>query len=454
MAKKQKKSGGKSVEFKEPEGVKSIDRLEPAGRGMRPSPSASTLNRMEREKIVIWRQPFTTIAYALLELVHLAGDVLLKLFRHKVLLTLTLASIALAVYGYHAEGAHQKHVQIVEKQILWWAWWVSLGVLSSIGLGSGLHTFLIYLGPHIAAVTMAAYDCQTLDFPEPPYPNEVKCPETRNAVAVTFWQIVNKVRVESLLWGAGTALGELPPYFMARAARISGQEPDDEEYREFIEHMKSENANQGEETEKQSIGDRLKTWVEHNIHRLGFPGILLFASIPNPLFDLAGITCGHFLVPFWSFFGATLIGKALVKMHVQMAFVILAFSNHHADNFVAMLDKIPVIGPHIRKPIGDLLENQKKTLHRKPGDPVEQSSSVMQYLLGAIVTGMIIVFALSIVNSLAKDYHKRLWERKKQKQQNKELIENEEEEDEEAPPSSCPFLSEEKAFEVVVVVKK
>ena len=46
-----------------------------------------------------------------------------------------------------------------------------------------------------------------------------------------------QVRVEALLWGAGTALGELPPYFMARAARISGEEPDDEEYKEFIELM-------------------------------------------------------------------------------------------------------------------------------------------------------------------------------------------------------------------------
>lgn len=41
-------------------------------------------------------------------------------------------------------------------------------------------------------------------------------------------------------------------------------------------------------------------------------------QIPNPLFDLAGITCGHFLVPFWTFFGATLIGKAFVKMHIQV----------------------------------------------------------------------------------------------------------------------------------------
>lgn len=42
-------------------------------------------------------------------------------------------------------------------------------------------------------------------------------------------------------------------------------------------------------------------------------------QIPNPLFDLAGITCGHFLVPFWTFFGATLIGKAIIKMHIQVS---------------------------------------------------------------------------------------------------------------------------------------
>jgi vacuole membrane protein 1 len=39
---------------------------------------------------------------------------------------------------------------------------------------------------------------------------------------VTIWNIMSKVRVESMMWGIGTALGELPPYFMARAARLSG----------------------------------------------------------------------------------------------------------------------------------------------------------------------------------------------------------------------------------------
>lgn len=40
-----------------------------------------------------------------------------------------------------------------------------------------------------------------------------------------------------LFQGAGTAIGELPPYFMARAARQSGADPDDEDYEEFEEML-------------------------------------------------------------------------------------------------------------------------------------------------------------------------------------------------------------------------
>lgn len=97
-----------------------------------------------------------------------------------------------------------------------------VGILSSVGLGTGLHTFLLYLGPHIAAVTLAAYECDSLNFPQPPYPDEIICPEGGGGVAVSILSIMSKVRLEAMCWGAGTALGELPPYFMARAARLSG----------------------------------------------------------------------------------------------------------------------------------------------------------------------------------------------------------------------------------------
>ena len=40
------------------------------------------------------------------------------------------------------------------------------------------------------------------------------------------------------MWGFGTALGELPPYFMARAARLSGEEVDDEDYQEYLAYKR------------------------------------------------------------------------------------------------------------------------------------------------------------------------------------------------------------------------
>ena len=45
---------------------------------------------------------------------------------------------------------------------------------------------------------------------------------------------------------------------------------------------------------------------------------VLTTQVPNPLFDLAGIMCGQFEKPFWEFFLATLLGKAIIKTHIQV----------------------------------------------------------------------------------------------------------------------------------------
>ncbi|XP_076105885.1 vacuole membrane protein 1-like [Mytilus galloprovincialis] len=142
----------------------------------------------------------------------------------------------------------------------------------------------------------------------------IVCPEgVTDGSTVSLWTIMNKVRLEAIMWGAGTALGELPPYFMARAARLSGADLDDDEFEEIEEliHEKKEHP------EELGFMEKSKLAVHNLVQKIGFFGILACASIPNPLFDLAGITCGHFLIPFWTFFGATLIGKAVIKMHIQ-----------------------------------------------------------------------------------------------------------------------------------------
>ncbi|MFH4976250.1 hypothetical protein AB6A40_002959 [Gnathostoma spinigerum] len=289
--------------------------IPPSGRGLISSPSQNTLNRIERQKIVLWRRPFQTTYYFIRELLHFISEALYHLWCNKWKVLLTVLLTCLVVCVYHMPGAHQAYVNRLEKRFFSCVYWIGLGILSSVGLGTGLHTFILYLGPHIASVTMAAYECNSLDFPEPPYPDRIICPDEDGVMvkaAISMWAIMSKVRLESLMWGAGTALGELPPYFMAKAARISGEEPDSEEYREFLAYIG------GDRPREPTIADRFRQWTEKLVTKVGFLGILVFASVPNPFFDLAGITCGHFLVPFSTFFGATLIGKALVKTHIQV----------------------------------------------------------------------------------------------------------------------------------------
>ena len=49
------------------------------------------------------------------------------------------------------------------------------------------------------------------------FPCSILCPEEESPYPITFWMVMSKVRLEAFMWGAGTAIGELPPYFMARA---------------------------------------------------------------------------------------------------------------------------------------------------------------------------------------------------------------------------------------------
>ncbi|XP_078484477.1 vacuole membrane protein 1 isoform X2 [Ciona intestinalis] len=317
-------------------------------------------DREERSKLVIWKQPITTLQYFTLECISKLHKASIRLREKK--LTVAVFTI-LSIFTYLlcvTEGPHSEYFSSWSKVIAWCGYWVGLGILSSVGLGTGLHTFLLYLGPHIAAVTLAAFECMSVNFPQPPYPDQIICPEETEPT-MSIWTIIGKVRLEAFMWGAGTAIGELPPYFMARAATLSGIDPDDEDYEEaaemFEDHVDGDN----------SISTRAKLAMKKLVQRVGFFGILLCASIPNPLFDLAGITCGHFLVPFWTFFGATLIGKAVIKMHIQKIFVVMTFSKHHVEMLVDWIGYLPLIGTSMQLPFKDFLKKQKQNLHHKPG---------------------------------------------------------------------------------------
>ncbi|XP_055386775.1 vacuole membrane protein 1 isoform X3 [Condylostylus longicornis] len=360
--------------------------------------------REEREKIVLWRRPFQTVKYSTLECTTLIQIYGKKLLEHRLVLLGVLVLIALLGILYNVPGRHQLVIESIRSQSWFILYWVGLGVLSSVGLGTGLHTFLLYLGPHIASVTLAAYECNALNFPKPPYPDEIICPDVPDqSITPNLWNIMAKVRFEAFLWGAGTALGELPPYFMAKAARLSGIDPDDDDDLKKFEELQKK-----QKSGDLSALDKAKLFMEKVVEKVGFLGILACASIPNPLFDLAGITCGHFLVPFWTFFGATLLGKAVIKMHIQKIFVIIAFNESLIERAVDLIALVPIFGRRLQEPFKAFLENQKTRLHRQKSHPTSESGNLLAKIFEKFVIAMICYFVISIINSLAQSYHKRI----------------------------------------------
>uniref|UniRef100_A0A3Q1ALS2 Vacuole membrane protein 1 n=1 Tax=Amphiprion ocellaris TaxID=80972 RepID=A0A3Q1ALS2_AMPOC len=317
-------------------------------------------DREERETLVLWKKPLLTLHYFTLELLITLKGWICRLWQQRQTVFGLLILLILLSIAYRIEGTHQK-------------------------------------GPHIASVTLAAYECGSVDFPEPPYPDQIVCPQHEGSISL--WTIISKVRLEACMWGAGTAIGELPPYFMARAARLSGAEPDDEDYQKFEEML--------DQTESaQDFASRAKVAVQKLIQKVGFLGILACASIPNPLFDLAGITCGHFLVPFWTFFGATLIGKAVIKMHIQKLFVIITFSRHIVEQMVSLIGAVPLLGAALQKPFREYLEAQKAKLHHLRGEGIP-TENWLSWLFEKVVVIMVCFFVCSIVNSMAQSYAKR-----------------------------------------------
>lgn len=359
-----------------------------------PSTTQEQLRKEEIDNLVLWKSPFKTLYYFFLELIEQIKNCLHQLVVYKKYLLLVLFLSLLYTYLNQLQGSHQPLIQQCNKQVLWSLYWLGLGILSSIGLGTGLHTFLLYLGPHIAAVTLAAFECRSLNFLEPPYPNEILCSdEGVDGDGVSVWEIMAKVRWECFMWGTGTAIGELPPYFMARASRLHGE------------------VNEEEDEMKEILRSGPKTWLERGkvfmhetVNRFGFVGILLCASIPNPLFDLAGITCGHFLIPFWTFFGATLIGKALIKMHIQIIFVIFLFSQDHVQTALTLFQKIPWAGLKFKVLVEDFLLKQKQKMHNK----MTQEENWLSWVIGKIVMVMVAYFLVSIVTSMAQSYRKKM----------------------------------------------
>ncbi|KAK4773199.1 hypothetical protein SAY87_028218 [Trapa incisa] len=333
------------------------------------------------------------------------------------------AAVVPATWFLMTDEPHKKLLEELFRYIQFGLWWMALGVASSIGLGSGLHTFVLYLGPHIALFTIKAMQCGRVDLKSDPYDTiQLKaspswlhkdCSEfgpplfaSLNGLRVPLSSILPQVQLEAVLWGIGTALGELPPYFISRTARLSGNE---------LETM--------EELEKSSSKDegiissclkQIQDWFIRHSQYLNIYTILLLASVPNPLFDLAGIMCGQFGVPFWKFFLATMIGKAIIKTHIQTAFIISVCNNQLLNwvenKLIWVLGFIPGHAPILPNMVYLLNAARDKYLAAAPSGTTSSSKKwniSLASIWNTVVWLMLINLASKIVVATAQKYLKQ-----------------------------------------------
>jgi len=306
----------------------------------------------ERKNLSIVKKPFSTLYY----FHRMVGKLIFsgirmsyqrKYFRHTVVCCL-LSYFILKLTD---------RASVVEDATLFVLWWVGLGILSSVGLGTGMHSGLLFLWPHVFRVVAASENCGNTDFDSmsdmwgKPGPKAFICrsrsAEADGIGAASLMDIWNKVAPECILWGIGTAIGEIPPYALCYSAKLAGKKNKD-----FEEAITVSD----EGFSSKYLGSWLE-WMLELVEKHGLAAVVLLSAWPNAAFDMCGMACGHFLMPFWTFFLGLIIGKAIIKVNLQGAFFLSLFRKSSRDYILGAIRKsFSVYVPFVKTAkVGDMI---------------------------------------------------------------------------------------------------
>ncbi|ETV90148.1 hypothetical protein H310_15016 [Aphanomyces invadans] len=359
--------------------------------------------RAERQKLTLFRRPLSVLYHFSIVLKDFVRWAIVALATHPLTLFLALPLVLLWIGLSNTPGEHHVYLDEFNTNVEYVVWWVGLGVLSSVGLGTGMHSGILFLFPHIFLVVQGAEFCKSTDFDTRHHTwfrsFETNCGSSTGA-DVTFVSMFTKVAVASMLWGAGTALGEIPPYALSYAASVAGKR--NEEFEDIQTSSSEYNAL-----------NHMKEWMISFLQRHGFFGVLLMSAWPNMAFDLCGICCGHFQMPFWTFFSATLIGKALIKANLQAMFFVTIFTDAtltEIEKFIAAIT--PESWELDQKVAQFLLEcrhkfhavaDKAKVDHAAEGAAADSSSLISQ-AGGFIMVAFMAYFAISCIEQFAQQH--------------------------------------------------
>ncbi|ETO32163.1 hypothetical protein RFI_04952 [Reticulomyxa filosa] len=205
---------------------------------------------------------------------------------------------------------------------------------------------------------------------------------------VTYMGLLGKVIWPCFLWGSGTAIGEIPPYAVSLAASRAGKY----------------NEQQWAETSANHWIDHMKKQMIHFLSKYGFWAVLAFAAYPNMAFDI--IACGHFQMPFWKFFGATFIGKALIKVNLQAMFFIVVFHQHTLNWVIHQIHRCRL--PSFARQVQLFVEMQRKALIETDQSNLQKQTSFLKIIWTIVIWIFMLVFIGSVIQAFAQQKQKEI----------------------------------------------
>ena len=224
-----------------------------------------------------------------------ASKYLERIFNHYIYNNIKLYLSVLTTYFIFVSFC--KELYYVNSLIFTSIYWLCLGILSTIGLGFGFHTGIFFLFPYI----INTYDIS-------------KNSTILNTI-LTCLPIITT-------WGMGSALGELPPYLLAKKY-------------DKTEHSLDFISNKKLLCLYNIIKNKVTDKIDFTNKKIIFSSILLLSSWPNLTFDMCGLLCGYYDIKLREFLIPTLIGKGLIKAPLQSIVVLYFYSNDNEYNITS-----------------------------------------------------------------------------------------------------------------------
>ena len=128
--------------------------------------NAAATFKVERASLELLKKPLQTLKYFIFELVHGLNN-FFRFLQHRFLNVVITVSILVICYWLTLTCFADELPSVLERGYTVY-YWIILGVLSSVGLGSGLHTFILFVLPYIGAISKKITECGNCHFIFPP----------------------------------------------------------------------------------------------------------------------------------------------------------------------------------------------------------------------------------------------------------------------------------------------